>query len=81
MYRMQTWSVRNARWLSAINQFIEASLLALHPLLCRTGHARLERPFIVVEGDRAPEDANAARNFAEIANNDFNVQSSPEKKR
>jgi len=46
---MRAWSVRNARWLSAIYQFIEAFLLAIHPLLHRIGYARIERLFIAVE--------------------------------
>lgn len=49
MYRMRSWSVRNARWLSAIYRVIEFALLLAQPLLQRIGYERLEKPFIRLE--------------------------------
>ncbi len=49
MYRMRSWSVRNARWLSAIYRGFESVLLLAHPLLKRFGYERLEGPFIKFE--------------------------------
>ena len=49
MYRMRSWSVRNARWLKKLYALFEATLVKLDPLLRRIGHDRLDKPFIVVE--------------------------------
>ena len=49
MYRMRSWSVRNARWLKVIYAGIESALVKAHPMLKRIGYARLEKPFVVIE--------------------------------
>jgi hypothetical protein len=49
MYRMRTWSVRNARWLKALYAGFESLLLFAAPLLRRIGYDRLDRPFVRVE--------------------------------
>jgi len=49
MYRMRTWSVRNARWLKALYTGLESLLLFAAPLLRRIGYDRLDRPFAGVE--------------------------------
>lgn len=49
MYRMRSWSVRNARWLKALHGVLEFTLLAFNPLLKFIGHERLDKPFVAVE--------------------------------
>ena len=49
MYRMRTWSVTHARWLSSIYTGMEKVLLKAHPLMTRIGFTRLERPFVAIE--------------------------------
>jgi hypothetical protein len=49
MYRMRSWSVRNARWLKRLYGGFEAVLLMLNPLLRRIGYERLDKPFVAVE--------------------------------
>ena len=49
MYRMRTWSVRNARWLKALYAAVEFLLAGLQPLLRRIGYQRLDKPFLTVE--------------------------------
>jgi len=49
MYRMRSWSVRNARWLQLMYKIIETVLYVAHPLLKRIGYTRLEKPFIEIE--------------------------------
>jgi hypothetical protein len=49
MYRMRSWSVRNARWLKRAYEGLENLLVRLDPLLRRVGHQRLDKPFLVVE--------------------------------
>jgi Methylene-tetrahydrofolate reductase C terminal len=46
---MRQWSVRHARGLNAIYRGLEATLVALAPLLRALGHRRLERPVAAVE--------------------------------
>jgi len=50
MYRMRTWSVRNARWLKVLYAGLESLLLFAAPLLRRIGYARLDRLFVGIEG-------------------------------
>lgn len=49
MYRMRSWSVRNARWLKRVYAGVEAVLVPLDPLLRRIGYERLDKPFAAVE--------------------------------
>ncbi len=49
MYRMRSWSIRNARWLKRAYEGFETLLVWLNPLLRRIGHDRLEKPFVAVE--------------------------------
>lgn len=49
MYRMRTWSVRNAAWLKKLYAAVEALLVSAAPLLRRIGYERLDKPFVVVE--------------------------------
>ncbi len=49
MYRMRSWSVRNARWLKRVYEGFEAVLVTLSPLLRRIGYERLDKPFAAVE--------------------------------
>lgn len=49
MYRMRSWSARNARVLNAIYQGFESALVRAHPLLNRIGYSRLEKPFMAFE--------------------------------
>jgi hypothetical protein len=49
MYRMRSWSVRNARWLKRAYAGLEAVLVMLDPLLRRIGYERLDRPFAAAE--------------------------------
>jgi hypothetical protein len=49
MYRLRSWSVRNARWLKRAYDGVETVLVWLNPLLRRIGHDRLEKPFVAVE--------------------------------
>ena len=49
MYRMRSWSVRNARWLKGLYHGIESALIFASPLLRRIGYERLDRPFLIVE--------------------------------
>ena len=49
MYRLRSWSVRNARWLKRAYDGFETVLVRLNPLWRRIGHDRLEKPFVAVE--------------------------------
>ena len=49
MYRMRSWSVRNARWLKSLYRGFESVLWAFSPLLSFIGHERLDMPFVAVE--------------------------------
>ncbi len=49
MYRMRSWSVRNARWLKALYGGVEFMLRAFSPLLNFIGYQRLDKPFVAVE--------------------------------
>ena len=49
MYRLRSWSVRNARWLNNVYNGIGFLLLKVHPLLNKIGYSRLERPFVAFE--------------------------------
>lgn len=49
MYRMRAWSVRNARWLNALYEGLEFTLVKAHPLLNKIGYKRLEKPFVAIE--------------------------------
>lgn len=49
MYRMRSWSVRNARWLKALYHGLESSLSFAAPLFRRIGYQRLEKPFLLLE--------------------------------
>ena len=49
MYRMRSWSVRNARWLKTLYAGVEAVLGIFNPLFRYIGHERLDKPFVVVE--------------------------------
>ncbi len=49
MYRMRSWSVRNARWLKKLYDGIEFALIFASPLLRRIGYERLDKPFLIVE--------------------------------
>ena len=49
MYRMRSWSVRNARWLKSLYGGIESALTFASPLLKRIGYERLDKPFLIVE--------------------------------
>ena len=49
MYRMRSWSVRNARWLKRAYASLERLLVWLSPVFRRIGYERLDKPFAVVE--------------------------------
>jgi len=49
MYRMRSWSVRNARWLQKLYAALEWLLIKANPLLSRIGYDRLDLPFLRVE--------------------------------
>ncbi len=49
MYAVRLWSVRHARAMERAYQALEATLVALAPLLTRIGYARLEKPFAWTE--------------------------------
>ena len=49
MYRMRSWSVRNARWLKALYGVFEGTLSLIEPLLRRIGYRRLDKPFVAIE--------------------------------
>ncbi len=49
MYRMRSWSVRNARWLKSLYNGIESTLTFASPVLKRIGYERLDKPFLIVE--------------------------------
>ena len=49
MYRMRTWSVKNARQLKALYAGVEWLLLKAEPLLRRVGYERLDRSLARVE--------------------------------
>ena len=49
MYRMRSWSVRNARWLKKLYAAVERALLWCDPLFRRVGYERLDKPFAAVE--------------------------------
>ena len=49
MYRMRSWSVRNARWLKALYHGFEAALSFMSPLWRWIGYERLDKPFLFLE--------------------------------
>ena len=49
MYRMRSWSVRNARWLKRVYAGFETVLVSLAPIFRRIGYERLDRPFVAME--------------------------------
>jgi hypothetical protein len=49
MYRMRSWSVRNARWLKGLYHALESLLWFSRPLLRRIGYERLDKPFLLFE--------------------------------
>ena len=49
MYRMRSWSVRNARWLKSVYAGVEVGFVKANPLLKWIGYERLEKPFVVME--------------------------------
>ena len=49
MYRMRSWSVRNARWHKWAYASFERLLVWLSPVFRRIGYERLDKPFAVVE--------------------------------
>jgi len=49
MYRMRSWSVRNARWLKGLYRALESALRFSSPLLRRIGYERLDKPFLLLE--------------------------------
>ncbi len=49
MYRMRSWSVRNARWLKRVYAGFETVLVSLAPIFRRIGYQRLDRPFAAME--------------------------------
>jgi hypothetical protein len=49
MYRMRSWSVRNARWLKRVYAGLETVLIRLGPVFRRIGYQRLDRPFAAME--------------------------------
>lgn len=49
MYRMRSWSVRNARWLKALYHGFEAVLSFMSPLLRWIGYERLDKPVLMLE--------------------------------
>ena len=49
MYRMRSWSVRNARWLKRVYTGFETVLVSLDPTFRRIGYERLDRPFVAME--------------------------------
>lgn len=49
MYRMRSWSVRNARWLKKLYHGIESMLTFAAPLWRRIGYGRLDKPFLLLE--------------------------------
>lgn len=49
MYRMRSWSVRNARWLKVLYQALESVLSFASPLLRLIGYKRLDKPFLAIE--------------------------------
>ena len=49
MYRMRSWSVRNARWLKAMYHGLESVLVFMGPLIKRIGYQRLDKPFLIIE--------------------------------
>ena len=49
MYRMRSWSVRNARWLKGLYHALESALSFASPLLRGIGYQRLDKPFLYLE--------------------------------
>ena len=49
MYRMRSWSVRNARWLKVLYHGFERVLLFMSPLLRWIGYERLDKPVLMLE--------------------------------
>ena len=49
MYRMRSWSVRNARVLKRFYAVVEHVLVWFDPLFRRIGYKRLDKPFIAFE--------------------------------
>jgi hypothetical protein len=49
MYRMRSWSARNARWLKMLYQGVESALTAAAPLWRRIGYQRIDKPFLWFE--------------------------------
>lgn len=49
MYRMRSWSVRNARWLKKLFAGFETLLVWMNPVWRRIGYERLDKPFAAME--------------------------------
>jgi len=49
MYAVRLWSVRHSRLMERSYKMLEATLIALAPLLSRIGYTRLEKPFAWTE--------------------------------
>ena len=49
MYRMRSWSVRNARWLKAFYGAFEFVLRLFNPLFRLSGYKRLDAPVVAIE--------------------------------
>jgi len=49
MYRMRSWSVRNARWLKSLYSGVESTLWMLRPVIKKIGYERLDKPMLMVE--------------------------------
>ena len=49
MYRLRSWSVRNARWLKTLYGAFESLLVWMDPVLRRIGYNRLDAFFVAAE--------------------------------
>lgn len=49
MYRMRSWSVRNARWLKSLYNGVESTLWILRPVIKKIGYDRLDKPVLFIE--------------------------------
>lgn len=49
MYRMRSWSVRHARWLTRLYALVERILVKIDPALTRIGYEKLDRPLVGLE--------------------------------
>lgn len=49
MFRMRSWSVRNARWLKMLYHGLESVLVFMSPLWRWIGYQRLDKPFLIIE--------------------------------